>query len=194
MILPRSTVILVLALLTVVSAWLSHRMADREPLAEVSPPANVPDTHMRDLVTITMGEDGWAKNKLYADTMAHYSDDTTKLTNPKLEIFQPDRRQTTITAGQGWVAADNSVIVLKDDTRLTQLDAAGEMTFDVTTHKVRVLVDQSFAETDQPVTIHTRKVALQSTGMKLHFESNRLVLLSDVQTTIPAHQAPVARP
>ena len=188
--LPKKTqLICILTLLAAVSTWLSDRITTDEIATPVPPPATVPDTYMYDLVTTTMGNDGHPEHKLYAETMAHFPDNTTELTHPKLEIFRPNRPQITITARQGRVFGNNHEITLSDNAHLQQSDTTGETTLSISTREVRILVDQRFAETSQPVTIQTRKVALQSVGMTLHFDDNRLLLLNDVHTEIP-----VARP
>ena len=180
----RWKIVIVLSLLAIGSAWLLNRLSETGS-TEISVLRHDPDNYMHDLTTLTMNQDGSLKNKLYADYMAHYpDDDTIELINPKLEIFRLDKPPTTITAEKGWVTKDNEVILLSGKTRLIQIDADGVRELEIITSDVRVLMDQEYAETDNPATIIGKKTTIKSTGMKAYLGENRLELLNNVYTKI----------
>ena len=180
----RWKIVIVLSLLAIGSAWLLNRLSEtgstEQPVLR-----HDPDNYMHDLTTLTMNQDGSAKNKLYADYMAHYPDDNTiELINPRLDIFRSDKPPTTITAEKGWVTEDNEVILLSGEARLIQLDAEGVRELEIITSDVRVLMDQEYAETDKPATIFVKTTTIKSTGMKAYLDENRLELLNNVYTKI----------
>ena len=177
-------IVILLSLLAIGSTWLLNRFSETGS-TEIPVLRHDPDNYMHDLTTLTMNQDGSAKNKLYADYMAHYPDDNTiELINPKLEIFRPGKPPTTITAKKGWVTKDNEVILLSGKTRLIQIDADGVRELEIITSDVRVLMDQEYAETDKPATIIGKKTTIKSTGMKAYLGENRLELLNNVYTKI----------
>lgn len=180
----RWKIVIVLSLLAIGSAWLLNRLSETGS-TEVSVLRHDPDNYMHDLTTLTMNQDGSAKNKLYADYMAHYPDDNTiELINPRLDIFRSEKPPTTITAEKGWVTEDNEVILLSGKARLIQLDAEGVRELEIITSDVRVLMDQEYAETDKPSTIFVKTTTIKSTGMKAYLGENRLELLNNVYTKI----------
>ncbi|MFT5425208.1 MAG: lipopolysaccharide export system protein LptC [Gammaproteobacteria bacterium] len=180
----RWIIAIVLTLLAIGSTWLLNRVTETGS-TDISVLRHDPDNYMHDLTTLTMNHDGSPKNKLYADYMAHYPDDnTTELLNPKLEIFRIDKPPTIITAEKGWVTEDNEVILLSGNTRLLQLDNEGNRELEIITTNVRVLLDQEYAETDDPATIFGKKSTIKSTGMNAYLGENRLELLDNVYTKI----------
>ncbi len=178
----RLVIATVLALLMIGSTWLLNQVTETES-TDIPMLRHDPDNYMHELTTTTMNHDGSLKNKLYADYMAHYPDgDTTQLLSPKLEIFRIAKPPTIITAEKGWVTENNEVILLSGDTRLLQLDNESDRELEIITGNVRVLMDQKYAETDDPVTIFSREATIKSTGMNMYLGENRLELLDNVYT------------
>lgn len=181
---PRLKILLLLSILTIASTWLLNRLSETEP-TQIFVLRHEPDNYMSHLSTLTMNADGTPKNKLYADYMAHYpDDDTTKLINPSLEIFNPDTPPTVITAKTGWVSNDNEIILLTGKTKLLQMNEKGVKTLEVITSDVRVIMDKEYAETDKVATIFREKTTTKSIGMNAYLGENRLELLSNVYTKI----------
>lgn len=180
----RSVLIAVLFVAAGATTWLlRHLSAEREVYREDT--FHDPDYYMEDFTTLTMDEDGNPKNKLYAIYMAHYpDDDTTELLKPRLEIFRADRTPLFIVAEKGWITADNEVILLRGGVRLWEDDEAGMRVLQVDTSEVRVLMNDEYAETDQPATILSKRSTITGTGMRAYFKESRLEVMDHDRTTI----------
>ncbi|MBM2829588.1 MAG: hypothetical protein HW411_378 [Gammaproteobacteria bacterium] len=184
----RWKIIIVLGLLAIGSAWLLNYLAGGKSTTK-NALSHEPDYYMENFTTITMEQDGTAKNKLYAEYMAHYPDDnTTELLKPVLEVFQQNKLPIMIIADKGWVTADNEVILLSGNVKLWQDDEAGERKLEVITSDVRILMDQEYAETDKPATLTSKRTIVNSTGVRAYFKENRLELLHNVHGKILPEQ------
>lgn len=185
----RSLLLVALFVATAASTWLLKYLTE-EPADIATEIYHDPDYYMEDFTTVTMEEDGAPKNKLYAVYMAHYpDDDTTELLQPKMEIFRADRPPLLITAEKGWVTANNEVILLRGDVRLWEDNEFGERTLQVDTTEVRILMNDEYAETDQPTRIKSNRSTITGRGMRAYFQESRLEVLDHERTTI----APVPR-
>jgi lipopolysaccharide export system protein LptC len=59
--------------------------------------------------------------------------------------------------------------------------SAGDLALKINTSELLVRPDESYAETDQLITITSGEHSLQSTGMKAYFNDGRVELLSRVR-------------
>jgi lipopolysaccharide export system protein LptC len=180
----RVALFLLLAAAALGSGWLMNR-ASR---TETAPAAGVyldPDYYMEDFTTVTMGEDGVPMNKLYAVYMEHNPvDDTLELYNPKLEIFRENDDPLFISADKGWSTNDNEVVLLRGKVRLWEENRAGEVTLNVETAEVRVLLLEEYAETDQNAIIVANGTTVTGRGVRAHFDEGRMEILFHEQTVI----------
>jgi len=184
----RLKILIVLGMLTIGSAWLLNYLAGKKSTT-TNALSHEPDYYMENFTTITMEEDGTAKNKLRAEYMAHYPDDnTTELLKPMLEVFRKDKLPIMIIADKGWVTADNEVILLSGNVKLWQDDEAGERKLEIITSDVKILMDQEYAETDKPATMTGKRMIVNSTGVRAYFKENRLELLHNVHGKILPEQ------
>jgi lipopolysaccharide export system protein LptC len=144
-----------------------------------------PDYYMEDFSTLTLEEDGRAKNRLKAVYMAHYQDnDTTELLKPAMEIYRVGRLPLYLSAERGWVTDDNNVVVLRGNVRLWEDDAAGKRVLQVDTTEVKVLLDSEYAETDQRAVIVSKSSTITGTGMRAYLKESRLEVIKHERTTI----------
>lgn len=184
----RTLLLAVLFAAAAASAWLLRYLSEETPGQAVQT-YHDPDYYMEDFTTLSMEKDGKPKNKLYAVYMAHYpDDDTTELLQPKMEIYRVGRPPLFITAKQGWVTSNNNVILLQGDVRLWEDDELGQRTLQVDTSEVRVLMDDEYAETDQPATIHSNHSTIKGSGMRAYLKESRLEVLKHERTTIEQTQ------
>ena len=166
------------------SAWLLKYLSE-EHAGQAVQIYHDPDYYMEDFTTLSMEKDGAPKNKLYAVYMAHYpDDDTTELLQPKMEIYRVDRPPLFITAKKGWVTSNNEVVLLQGDVRLWEDNELGQRTLQVETTEVRVLMDDQYAETDQPATIFSNHSTVKGSGMRAYLKESRLEVLRHEKTTI----------
>lgn len=166
------------------TTWMLRQLGDERPPA-ADTDYHDPDYYMEDFTTLTMEEDGSPKSRLHAVYMAHYPvDDTTELLQPTMEIYRAGRVPLNVSADKGWVTADSEVILLRGGVQLWEDDAAGVRTLQVDTSEVRILMNDEYAETDQPATIVSRRSTITGTGMRAHFKDSRLEVLNHERTTI----------
>lgn len=175
---------MILIALAAGSAWLLDRLAQNNN-ARKTDSEYFPDYYMENFITSTTDEDGTLKNKLYGDYMAHYPDnDTSRLTNPVLEIFRESGMPLMIRADKGWVTSNNEIILLEGDVRFWQDDEDGNRSMEVITTEARVLPEQDYAETDQPATLIGKKTTTRATGARAYLKESKIELLSNVHTII----------
>ena len=180
----RIILFIVLAASAIGSGWLMHRISGTEPGLLVSEQLD-PDYYMVDFTTISMDENGQPASKLYAVYMEHNPvDDTLELYEPDLQIYRQNADPLLITADKGWVTNNNEVILLQGKVRMWIENASGQVTLDVDTTEVRVLLLEEYAETDQNATIVARRTTVKGRGIRAHFDENRLEILNHEKTTI----------
>ena len=180
----RTLVLAVLFAAAAASAWLLNYLSEERPGQAVQV-YHDPDYYMENFTTLSMEKNGAPKNKLYAVYMAHYpDDDTTELLQPRMEIYRAGRPPLFITAKKGWVTSNNNVLLLQGDVRLWEDDELGQRTLQVDTTEVRVLMDDEYAETDQPATIFSNHSTIKGSGMRAYLKESRLEVLKHERTTI----------
>ena len=180
----RLTLLVVLFAAAAASAWFLKYVTEEHPGVAVQV-YHDPDYYMEDFTTLSMEKDGRPKNKLYAVYMAHYpDDDTTELLQPKMEIYRTGRPPLFITAKSGWVTSNNEVVLLKGNVRLWEDDELGRRTLQVDTTEVRVLMDDQYAETDQPATIVSNHSTVKGSGLRAYLKENRVEVLRHEKTII----------
>jgi lipopolysaccharide export system protein LptC len=180
----RIILLIFLVLSAVGSGWLMNRASRTD--AEAGADAYLdPDYYMEDFTTVSMGEDGAPLNKLYAVYMEHNPvDDTLELYEPRLEIFRANNEPLFITAEKGWATDNNEVVLLRGKVRLWEQNRSGDVTLDVETTEVRVLLLEEYAETDQNATIVAKGTTVTGRGVRAHFDESRLEILFHEQTVI----------
>ncbi len=180
----RLIIVIFLAITALGSTWLLNVVSQQRPSAGKAG-FHEPDYYMEDFTTLTMRQDGTPKSSLYAVHMAHFPDnDTSELLQPKMELYRTSRLPLYVSAEKGWVTADNEVILLKGNVQLWENDESGERILQVNTTRAQVLIDQDYAETDQPATIKTKRTTITGIGLRAYFDDNRLEILKDVHTYI----------
>lgn len=185
----RIVIVIFLAVTALGSAWLLNIVSEKRPGAKDTL-VHEPDYYMEDFTTLTMKQDGTPKSSLYAVHMAHFPDnDTSELLKPLMELYRTTRLPLFVRADKGWVTADNEVIILKGNVQLWEDDENGERILQVNTSRAQVLIDQDYAETDQPATIKTRRTTIKGIGLRAYFDDSRLEILKDVHTHIEQKQA-----
>ncbi len=180
----RMNIILVLIAIAAISTWILHllNIVDEEKPAASHHQA---DYFMQNFSTTSLDKNGILKQKLSADYMKHYpDDDTTELTRPVLEIYDPEKLPLFIRADQGWITSDNQVILLTGEVSFWQNNHDGIRKFDIYTNNVRVLTEQQYAESDQPVVFNARNSQVTATGFRAYFKESRIELLNNVYTKI----------
>lgn len=162
--------------------WLWQYLEDfEEGAAPVRP--HEPDYYIEDMVRNTLDETGALKNVLYADLVTHYpDDDSTELSQPRMEIYNGGNDPWYVIAESGWVSSGNEVVLLHGEVEIWRLNDAGERKFEVLTSELRVLPKEQYAETDNPATITSKTSLTKTIGMRANFAHDRLELLKQVRS------------
>ena len=190
MVLGRKKLAILLVLIAAASYWLSQELG-QDDVARLKKLAHHPDYYMENFTTLNMDAEGQPKNRLHARYMAHYpDDDTNELHEPELEIYKPNRQPIVVSADKGWVTSNNEVILLSGNVYLYQHDEFGELKTELIAEDARILVDQEYAETDNPATLISGRMVTNAVGMRAYLQEQRLEFLSNVQTTIEPKTVP----
>ncbi len=185
----RRKLAIILVILAGATYWALDKLTE-DDITELSKLAHYPDYYMENFTTLTMNQDGTPKNRLNAAYMAHYPDDnTSELHDPKLEIFRREKQPIHVKSDIGWVTSNNEVILLNGNVYLHQYDDDGTLKLELLAEDAKVLVDQKYAETDNPATLITKKSITTSVGMRAYLQEQRMEFLSNVQTTIESKEA-----
>ncbi len=180
----RIILFLILIIAVTFSGWLMNKILDSETDRSVNPYPD-PDYFMQDFTTVSMGNDGLPINKLYAVYMEHNPiNDTSELYEPKLEIYRDDNGPFYITADKGWATEDNEVILLRGKVIIWEENIDGNITMNIETTDLNVLLVEEYAETDQFATIDTNTTTVTGKGIRAHFDNSLVEILNHEQTII----------
>lgn len=179
---PKWFTPIVVAVVAGISVWLISEQAPKKPRLTSKDNA-VPDTYMEEFKTYIMGENGKPRYELHASYMAHFSHDNhSEFTSPQFIYYRPDESQWVMSAERGTTIDGSKQIILQGKVTMFRRQlAAGDAALKITTSELLVRPDDSYAETDQLITISSGEHSLQSTGMKAYFNDGRVELLSRVR-------------
>lgn len=164
------------------------QQVDQDEGQKAPPGIHEPDYYIEDMVRNTLDETGALKNVLYADLVTHYpDDDSTELSNPRLEIYNGKAEPWYVIAERGWVSAGSEVVLLHGEVEIWRLDESGQREFEVLTSELRVLPKEQYAETDDPATITSVTTITKTIGMRANFAHDRLELLKQVRSRYEAN-------
>ena len=165
-----------------ISVWLLSEQAPEKPrfIAENSA---IPDAYMEDFKTYIMGENGKPRHELHASYMAHFSyDNHSEFTSPKIIFYRPDESQWVMSAERGTTKDGSKQIILQGKVSMFRRQlVSGDSVLKINTNEMLIRPDDSYAETDQLITITSGEHSLQSIGARAYFNDGRVELLSKVR-------------
>ncbi|MEE8379826.1 MAG: LPS export ABC transporter periplasmic protein LptC [Gammaproteobacteria bacterium] len=172
----------VVAVVAGISVWLLSEQAPKNSQLTSKDNA-VPDTYMEEFKTTIMGQGGKPRYELHASYMAHFPyDNYSEFTSPQFIYYRPDESQWVMSAERGTAIDSNKQIILQGNVTMFHRQLAmGDSALKITTSELLVRPDDSYAETDQLITIISGEHSLQSTGMKAYFNDGRVEFLSRVR-------------
>lgn len=174
-------VLLVLLVLAGLTQWL---LSMNETPGAMSSNAHAPDYTMENFTITAMDMQNRPKHRLQAASMAHYPDnDSSEFASPHITIFSADKAPWDIYAKRGWMSGSRELILLKGDVLIENAQATARDRLRLVTKNLRVLTDEQYAETEQPVTITGQTSITHATGMRAYLKDGRLQLLSKVRGT-----------
>ena len=129
-----------------------------------------------------MNELGKVKNKLIADQVTHYDDDTTHSVNPVMFFYNENTPPWIIKAQSGVLSADGKDLLLQGKSIINRAGAEGNKELTINTANLRVKLETSYAETDEWAELISPPNITTGTGMKMVFVAPiHLELLANVK-------------
>lgn len=171
----------VLALAVILMLWW---YGAQEEFTELESRAGrIPDYTVAGLHLVTMNELGRPSREMTAVEMRHYpQDDSTELERPQLIMRGQDRPLWTLDAQSGWLSADARLMLLKGEVKLVKEQPGATSPLVVDTRDVRVLPEDEYAETEQPVLARSGPDWLEAKGMQAWFKHPiRIKMLAHVR-------------
>ncbi|MEJ2575418.1 MAG: LPS export ABC transporter periplasmic protein LptC [Gammaproteobacteria bacterium] len=175
--------ILLLLLVAGLTGWLAY---DRSPSTEPAAlPASVRAAEVitRDTWFTTMGAEGLPARTLRAAEARYYGDALgTELAMPHLTVYREEGPPWEVYARRGWVKGDGASVRLEEDVVLERASAPGVRPARLTTERLRINLNDNYAETGAPVTIVSESDRVDAVGMKAWLgEPSRVKFLSMVR-------------
>ena len=174
-----------LALLFVLAAGSALMLydLDSELLGASQASAQVPDFFAENFATTVLDERGRPRRRLEAQYMAHYlGTEAQEFTRPYLVMYREAATPWHVRSERGRLSAKGDLMLMMGDVLIWRNRPDGERDFEIKTRDLRVLPDEEYGETHQPVVITTRRTRSRGVGMRAFLDERRLELLSQVQT------------
>lgn len=170
---------LIIAILAVVSHWLSQESEQLFETSKAPIPARSPDYFMDNFSAVTMNENGIAQHRLEATRLEHYAqDDITELDQPHLLLYNNGSPLWHISAAKGNIKNDTQMISLEGKVHMQR---EGDDPLELRTERIQIHPKTQYAETSAAVILTSPQVRLQGIGMRIDINEERLELLSDVR-------------
>lgn len=171
--------LLVLLVIAGLSLWLRNLV---EPAPAHGQLRHIPDYTMENFTAKSMGTTGLLENEMQATYMAHYQDDdTAEFTKPHITVVRGNSPPWHLYAEQGWLAGDRKSTLMRGKVLIENPAAPAANVFHLVTKDLHVMIDNNYAETDQPVTIRGQSSIIKAVGMHAYLKEGRVELLSEVR-------------
>jgi lipopolysaccharide export system protein LptC len=178
---PKWFTPIVVAAVAGISVWLLLEQAPKQPRL-ITKDNTVPDAYMEDFTTYIMGENGKPRHELSASHMSHFSfDDHSEFISPEFIFYRPDETRWVMSAESGTTRNGSKEITLQGKVTILRKQISDDSELKIVTEKLLVRPDESYAETDQLITITSGEHKLQSNGFRAFFNDGRVELLSRVK-------------
>ncbi len=129
-----------------------------------------------------MDEQGKLKNKLIAEKVIHYDDDTTHSVKPIMFFYNEETPPWVVRSETGVLAADGNHLVLQGKALITRNKDERAKEAIINTSNLRVTIDTSYAETDEWAELQSPPNITSGTGMKAVFaDPIHIELLANVK-------------
>ena len=171
--------LITLAIIALIGVWAVLQAPDEAPPVERDP--HFVDAYIRDFTLVSMNEIGQPDYTLTANLMEHFNDTgESEITKPVFNI-KTDDNSWVISAKNGTIDDDNTLVTLKDDVVMLQKDAIPPLK--LTTSKLHFNTKTQVASTDKRVDITQGTLSIRSNGMKFNNITGNLELLAGVNGT-----------
>lgn len=147
---------------------------------------HTPDWFGHDVLAIEMNEQGTPKRQFHATTLTHYLDENvTDMVEPHFTLFKDNTATWHLQGNKGRTfhgqhTLDIARLDLWQDVRLWSDDKSRPVT--VKTSTIAIFPEKEFAQTDQYISFDQPGHRLTGTGLKAHFNTQAMELLSNVRS------------
>lgn len=156
--------------------------------SETDNPPPVVDAYMSEARALRFNQDGTLKEDIQTAFWQHLlASETTEMTTLHVDLYQPDGSLWHITANKGLghhkeLASNFNDIELSDDVRISRavLQDHDALTWHLKTE--HLTLNESFASTDEPVSVQGPESLINAIGLKADLESGYVEFLSQVRT------------
>lgn len=179
---PKWFTPIIIAAAAGVSVWLLSEQAPTKPRL-IALDNSVPDAYMENIKTYIMNEHGKPRYELHANYMAHYTfDDHSDFISPQFIYYRADKSEWVMTSERGTVKDGTEQIILHGKVTMVRRQlGAGDPDLKIDTSELLIRPEDSYAETDQLITITSGEHRIQSNGIRAYFNDGRVELLSRVR-------------
>jgi LPS export ABC transporter protein LptC len=185
--LSRSYLSLLLIALAAGSAWLAWWQPDMTDTKRTHDGQALPNYYLTTVTLRNYTPDGALQRVLKAERLEHIPDVGTHLTQPRLTLENPVGAPWTITATEGRLNADGSVLNLPGKVLISRLATPQNRPVRLQTSDLRYRQAEGYIETDEAVTVTSEKDRINAVGLKAWLQApGHLQFLSRVR----AHYEP----
>lgn len=182
--------VVLLGLLAALSFWLARSV--EMPEARLSgKQRHDPDAFVDNFQVRRLDAEGALQYRLTAPKMQHFpDDDSSVLSQPKLEYFRDRAPSMTLSGQNGFVASKGETVFFWGDVMATRAAAGERAEMVARMPDLTVQPDEGIAFTDSPVEINQGRSWLKGVGMHLNNNTSVLSLKSQVTGTYFRPKAP----
>lgn len=175
----RTRLFLTLTFSGLVLAYWGFRGEDYQPVTTERDKSQDIDGFMINSETLQFDAQGQPKQQLSAKRIEHLPEqDRSLLYQPEILKYRADSPDLLSVAQRGEVGPDSQEILLIDQVKVTEQSTDG---YRLLTDFLRIEPDNDYAETDSPVTLLHSRGRMDSIGMQVFMDQDRVVLLQDVR-------------
>ncbi len=125
------------------------------------------DYYVRNLDLTTFGADGLPLRRLRAVKLDHLEHSgRTLLTRPRLLVFEKGRLLWDVRSETGTLSGDQRLLRLHGQVLVNRVRTPELPAMQLETRELQVKPGESYAETDQPVTVHSQENRIRARGMQ----------------------------
>ncbi|KAF0190686.1 MAG: hypothetical protein FD165_2474 [Gammaproteobacteria bacterium] len=171
------------AVIAALSWWLASQVETTPPPAAGGGPRAV-DYYLKNFTLTAMDADGQPGHRLVAESLQHYADDdTAEIDRPHMTVFRRGETPWLVTATAGRLSMPDEVLRLQGNVRIARDDGPNNAGLELQTRDVTVRLNDEYAETAQPVTIHHQQGVTAAIGMTANLRDGHIELLQQVRGT-----------
>ncbi len=175
--------VILLLLIFLASMWAVNNEPEQDLFQGQAKLERSADHFAVDYSKITMNKSGMPENKLYADFVAHYSNNKeTELTRPVLTVNKGKLPPWVIRSKTGIIADDGESIFMRGQVFIDRAKADHIREVNIKTSNLHIQPKKNYAETDEWAELISGLDTISGVGMKLYYQDPLYIeLLANVK-------------